>query len=107
MSDFEEDNSEDLESLGSRERLYLRKILELTEDNHRLLRKLNRARAWDSFWGWLKVILFLVPFAAGYFYLHPYLNQITEVYQSISKIGSVPSQSVNQLQSIWQNFFGH
>ena len=60
----------------------LRKNIELTEENNRMLHSIKRM----TFWGgvvkylWWISILFVLPALAYYFYLAPYVEQAADTY---------------------------
>ncbi len=65
-------------------KITLKRILELTEENNRMLRSARRAAWWSGFFKviWWVVILGL-PFALYYYYLQPYMNELLGTYQNV------------------------
>ena len=79
--------------MNPEEREYLAKILEVTEENNRILKGLRRtarigAAAKLLYWG----VIIIISFGA-YYAVMPYLNQLKDVYggfgESINKINSL------------------
>lgn len=62
--------------MNPEERQLLERSLKLSEDNHRILVRLQRAYQWNIFWGFIKIALIVVPLVLGYVYLQPYLNSL-------------------------------
>lgn len=66
----------------------LRRNLELTEENNRLIRSIRRM----TFWGgvlkfvWWIAILIVLPFAAYYFYLAPYVEEFMSGVREVQGI---------------------
>ncbi|MBX4200472.1 hypothetical protein KW790_03385 [Candidatus Parcubacteria bacterium] len=66
------------------ERRLIDRALKISEENNRILHRLQRAMRWSALLGFIKVLLILAPFVIGYFYLEPYLGSISN-NQSLQK----------------------
>ncbi len=83
----------------------LKRNLELTEENNRLIRSMRRM----SFWGgvlkvvWWLLILVILPFAAYYFYLAPYVEQFMSGVKEVQGIRA-DIQSNNPLADLKKMF---
>lgn len=64
------------------EKELLERALELSEENNRILRKMQRTARWAILWGFIKVALVVIPLVAGYIFLQPFLDQALENYNS-------------------------
>ena len=65
------------------EKELLERTLELSEENNKILKKMQRAARWAQVWGFIKLALIVVPLIVGYFYLEPYLGQALDNYNNI------------------------
>ncbi len=68
------------------ERHLLERALDLSEDNNRILKKLENKARWAFIWGVVKIAVIIVPLVAGYFLLEPYLNQAFESYSTLQEL---------------------
>lgn len=66
----------------------LRRNLELTEENNRLIRSMRRMAFWGGVlrFGWWLLILVIVPLAAYYFYLAPYITEFMDGVREVQGI---------------------
>jgi hypothetical protein len=62
------------------------RILELVEDNNKMLHKIRNAQKMATFWHILKFILIIAIAVASVYYLEPYLTKIMDLYNTASKI---------------------
>ena len=72
--------------MNPEEKALLEQSLKLSEENHRILLKLQRAARWNTFWSVIKILVFILPLIAGYFYLQPYLGQAAKNYGDITNL---------------------
>lgn len=79
--------------MNPEERSLLERSLKLSEDNHRILLKLQRAYRWGVFWGFVKVSLIVIPLTVGYFLVQPYLDEARSNYNGVQEL-------INSYQSI-------
>ena len=63
----------------------LDKIEETVEDNHKILKRLQRSARWGRFWHFLKWSVIIVSAVAGYYYVQPYLNATIAAWQKIQE----------------------
>ena len=73
--------------------------IELTKENHELLRKIRRVQKWQQttktiYW----VVIILIAFGA-YYYVKPYIGKIDSLYQSAAK-------NLQEFESIGKSFSG-
>ena len=57
------------------EKELLERTLELSEDNNEILKKLDRKARWVFIWGFIKIVIIILPLVVGYFLLQPYFEQ--------------------------------
>jgi len=72
------------------ERRILERSLRLSEENNRILKRMQRAHRWALFWGFIKFAIIVIPLIIGYLYLEPYLDHAIANYQSIKEIFNLP-----------------
>ncbi|MDB5194337.1 MAG: hypothetical protein JWN50_351 [Parcubacteria group bacterium] len=58
------------------DRELLIRTAKLSEENNRLLRSVKSTLRWNQIWGFVKVLIIIVPFIIGYIFLQPYLGSI-------------------------------
>lgn len=88
-------------------------LKQLLLENQRLLKEIHAATEktrryilWDQVWGFVKLLIIIVPLALGYLYIQPYLKQALASLQEIYGLGSAPAAStgtkqINVPQNIW------
>lgn len=80
------------------ERLLLEQTAKLSQENNKILRRLQRAYRMSLFWEFIKISLIVVPLILGYFYLQPYLNQLMG--------GGSGSNTLNNLKDVLKVYQG-
>jgi len=65
----------------------LQNMLELTEENNKMLHKVRGVQRRGAIWQTLKVIVILSIAFGSFYFLEPYLNKIMETYDSIVGVG--------------------
>lgn len=60
--------------MNPEERVLLERTLKLSEDNNALLKKLQRAQRRATIYGFVKLLVIVVPIVAGYIFIQPYLE---------------------------------
>lgn len=71
--------------MNPEERLLLERTLKLSEENNRILKKMQRTARWAIIWGFIKLALIIVPLVIGYFFLEPYLQEAVSNYDGIKE----------------------
>ena len=69
--------------MNPEEKLLLQESLRLAKENNEMLRKITARARRQSVYGFIKMLLIVVPLVAGYIYLQPFLDQAIRNYQSI------------------------
>ncbi|MEX2010484.1 MAG: hypothetical protein WD874_01620 [Parcubacteria group bacterium] len=72
--------------MNPEEKAELRRSLDLSEQNNRMLHDIHRAMRWYKIWGVTKLVLFILPFIFGYVYLKPYFGPISNSFKGASEI---------------------
>ncbi len=62
--------------MNPEERQLLERSLKLSEENHRILLKLQKIHKLAVIWGFIKVALVLTPLILGYIFLEPYFKDV-------------------------------
>lgn len=83
------------------ERSMLHKILDLTEENNKYIRKVYRATQWRK---WITVMYWLVIIAlsfGAYYLIQPYLDTLGEAYEGIrSQVFGAPEKGSKIIQTL-------
>jgi len=61
----------------------LERSLKLSEENHQILVKMERRFRWAVAWGFIKLLLIVVPLVIGYFFLEPFFKGAADSFLSI------------------------
>ncbi len=72
--------------MDPQEKMLLKRTLELSEENNKILRKMQRVARWTTLWGFVKVIILVGPLIVGFIYLQPFLEQARENYNSVKEL---------------------
>ncbi|KKQ82789.1 MAG: hypothetical protein UT07_C0018G0001 [Parcubacteria group bacterium GW2011_GWB1_38_8] len=72
--------------MDPQEKMLLKRTLELSEENNKILRKMQRVARWATLWGFIKVAIVIVPLILGFIYLQPFFDQIAENYSGIREL---------------------
>ena len=72
--------------MNPEEKVLLERTLKLSEENNRLLHRLDRARRLGLVWGFIKILILIVPLVAGYIFLEPYFDDIGSSYTSYKEL---------------------
>ena len=69
--------------MNPEEKHLLQRSLKLAEENNELLKKIDRRAKRAAIYGFIKLVIILLPFVVGYFLLEPYIQEGIESYESI------------------------
>lgn len=69
------------------DRKLLERVVELAEENNKILRGLRRAARWGQFFTFIKWLIIIGSAFGAYYYLQPYLDQLMEVYKKLPVVG--------------------
>ncbi len=75
--------------MDTEDKKILDKILLLAEQNNRILRKMRRDVLVGKFLHLLYWVLIIGVSVAGYYYIKPYIGNLTAILQSMDKIKSL------------------
>ena len=76
--------------MNPEEKVLLERTLKLSEENNRILRKLQSRARWAVAWGFIKIAILIIPLVAGYIFLEPYFEQLMESYSGIRELINLP-----------------
>ena len=65
----------------------LKKNFELTQDIHRMVKKIYKFIIWQQVIGVIKILLIIVPLVAGFIYLPGLLKNAFEPYKELLEVG--------------------
>lgn len=77
--------------MNPEEKHLLERAVKLSEENNHMLRKLHRTARWAFVWGVIKLVILVVPFIIGYFYLEPYFGSLGDTFEKAR-------ETINQLK---------
>jgi hypothetical protein len=72
--------------MNPEEKELLERSLKLLEENNYILRKLDRRARMAMLWGFVKIIVIVIPLIIGYFFLQPYLQEAADNYNGIQEL---------------------
>ena len=61
----------------------LERLVELAEDNNRILHQMRRANRWGHFFTFIKWLVIIALSLGSYYYLEPYLKVVMDFYQNV------------------------
>jgi len=65
------------------EKVLLERTLKLSEENNKILRNIEARARRAAIYGFIKLLIILLPFVIGYFFLEPYIRQAFQVYTEL------------------------
>ena len=68
------------------ERRLLERSLRLSEENNRMLKRIDRRSRIAIVWGFVKLAVIAIPLVVGYLFLEPYFKDVAESYNSIHEL---------------------
>lgn len=69
--------------MNPEEKQLLERSLRLAEENNKLLKTIDGRARRAAIYGFIKLVIIILPFVVGYFLLEPYINQGIETYSSV------------------------
>ncbi len=72
--------------MNPEERRLLERSLRLSEENNKILKRIDRRARWAMFWGFIKLAVIAIPLIVGYVYLEPYFKNVAESYDSVHEL---------------------
>ena len=72
--------------MNPEERHLLERTLKLSEENNKMLQKIEARAKRAAIYGFIKLALIVLPLIAGYFLLEPYFEGAAESYQGIREL---------------------
>ena len=72
--------------MNPEEKELLVRTLKLSEENNKMLKSMKRSMRWAKVWGFVKILLYLIPLAVGYIYLQPYFGSISDNLKNASTL---------------------
>ncbi|MDP2642034.1 MAG: hypothetical protein Q8P21_01960 [bacterium] len=72
--------------MNPEEKVLLERTLKLSEENNKILRKIERRARWAVVWGFIKVAIIIVPLVIGYLYLQPFFERAMENYNGVREL---------------------
>ncbi len=76
--------------MSPEEKVLLERTLRLSEENNKILHKIDRKAKWAFLWGVIKIAIIVVPLVLGYLYLQPFLAPAMESFDQIKELLETP-----------------
>lgn len=75
--------------MNDTDRELIEETLRISKENNQMLKSLRRFQHWSTFWSIVKIVVFVLPFILGYFYLKPYFGDMSSMGSSLSSFKDV------------------
>ena len=75
--------------MDSDDKRMLEKVMQMTEQNNRILRKMRREVLWGRFFHFIYWVLIIGIAVVSYYYIKPYLGSLDNALQTIDKVKNV------------------
>ncbi|OHA89904.1 MAG: hypothetical protein A2832_02090 [Candidatus Zambryskibacteria bacterium RIFCSPHIGHO2_01_FULL_44_22b] len=72
--------------MNPEDRVLLEHTLKLSEENNKILRGIQSAQKRATIYGFIKLIIIIVPLVAGYLFIQPYLDQALDGYNGVQEL---------------------
>lgn len=72
--------------MSPEEKLLLERSLKLSEENNRILKKMERRFRWAVLWGFIKIVIIIVPLVIGILYLEPYFQGAADEFNNVRNL---------------------
>lgn len=79
----------------------LNEILELVEENHRMLRKLYRSYWWQKVWSFIYWAVIIALVFGAYYYIQPYIEQLGVVYTGLKSQLDTVKNAADTVKSVF------
>lgn len=88
----------------------LQENLKISQELYEMTKKIKRWVAWQRIWGWLKIVIILVPIVLGIIYLPPLMRELLapllEAYQNVLGLTQSAGQSQGIIDQLMNQFQG-
>ena len=92
---IKDENIKEERNVADDPRAVLQKLLEQSEENNQLLRKIRSYQNQQRLFGYLKVLIIIVPIILSIIYLPPLLKPIIDQYMQVLDIGKAANSGAN------------
>jgi hypothetical protein len=72
--------------MNPEDRALLEHSIKLSEDNNKILQKMMRAQRRATVYGFVKLLIIIVPLVLGYVFLQPYIGEAQKNYSNIQDL---------------------
>jgi hypothetical protein len=69
--------------MNPEEKELLERTLKLSEDNHKILKKMQRTARLALIWGFVKVLIIAIPVVLGYLYFAPIFEEMVRGFHEM------------------------
>jgi len=96
--------------MSPEEKELLRRSLALSEENNKILLKVQKSLKWQAIWSVIKILVVVVPLIVGYLLFQPYLGSMFNTYKEVQGMinnPEDPSAPSTQNQSSTSGYFSN
>jgi len=72
--------------MNPEEKRLLERSLKLAEENNEILKKIDRRAKRAAIYGFIKLVIIILPFVIGYFLLEPYFDEAKTSYDTFQSL---------------------
>ena len=72
--------------MDPQEKHLLEQVVKLSKENNDMLRKIQRNAQWMKVWGFIKLVIIVVPLVLGYLYLQPYFDMALKNLETVQDL---------------------
>jgi hypothetical protein len=69
--------------MDEKDKIILKEIQQMTEENNKILKKMNRKAFWASISSLMYWVVIIGASLGAYYYLEPYVDKFKETYQTV------------------------
>lgn len=79
----------------------LEKTLEVSEENNRLLKEVEKGIRWNRVFSIVRIVIILLPFVLGFLYLLPFIQKLNDFYSVFGSGTETSETSTDAISDIW------
>jgi hypothetical protein len=72
--------------MNPEEKALLNELKKISEENNHILQKIQKSLRWWRIWGFVKVLIIVIPLIVGYIYLIPYMEAFKDSFKEIMNL---------------------
>ena len=72
--------------MNPEERHLLERSVKLAQENNDMLHSIQARSRRQTIYGFIKLVIILLPFVLGYLFLEPYIDQVIDQYKEVREL---------------------